>query len=170
MWDFIAATSRERAVVLTTHSMEECEALSTRIGILVAGQMRCLGTAQRLKHLYGRGLQLDITLAEAPAAAASAAASASSTGAAAAANASAAEAKESAVRDAEDALIEHAEFVQVCVYSALFRFAHEFAISSHPSHRLAFENIFDIDFFIRVVDHTAPRITWSASFRSIRAR
>ena len=32
MWDVIAAVSEDRSVVLTTHSMEECEALCTRIG------------------------------------------------------------------------------------------------------------------------------------------
>ena len=30
MWDVIAAVSEQRSVVLTTHSMEECEALCTR--------------------------------------------------------------------------------------------------------------------------------------------
>ena len=32
MWDVIAAVSEDRSVVLTTHSMEECEALCTRRG------------------------------------------------------------------------------------------------------------------------------------------
>ncbi len=65
MWDFIRASMKKRAVILTTHSMEEAEALCHRIGIIVAGQMRCLGSAQRLKHLYGSGLQLDLAVAEA---------------------------------------------------------------------------------------------------------
>jgi hypothetical protein len=44
--------------------MEEAEALCQRIGIVVAGQMRCLASPQRLKHLYGRGLQIDLAVAE----------------------------------------------------------------------------------------------------------
>lgn len=52
-----------RSVVLTTHSMEECEALCHRIGIMVKGQLRCLGTSQRLKQRFGSGFQLDVNLA-----------------------------------------------------------------------------------------------------------
>ncbi len=40
MWDIISRISKKRkqsAVVLTTHSMEEAEALSTKIGIMVKG-------------------------------------------------------------------------------------------------------------------------------------
>lgn len=63
MWDFISQTMNGRSVLLTTHSMEECEALCHRIGIMVKGQMRCLGTSQRLKQRFGRGFQLDISIA-----------------------------------------------------------------------------------------------------------
>jgi len=61
MWDFISETMATRAVILTTHSMEECEALCNRIGILAAGSLRCIGTSQHLKHEFGRGFQLDIS-------------------------------------------------------------------------------------------------------------
>jgi len=61
MWDFISETMAERAVILTTHSMEECEALCSRIGILVAGSLKCIGSSQHLKHRFGRGFQLDIS-------------------------------------------------------------------------------------------------------------
>jgi ATP-binding cassette subfamily A (ABC1) protein 3 len=54
--------SKNSSVVLTTHSMEECEALCSRLGIMVDGRMRCLGSAQRLKTLYGQGFQLEATL------------------------------------------------------------------------------------------------------------
>lgn len=42
-------------VVLTSHSMEECEALCTRVGIMAAGALRCLGTVQHLKNRFGSG-------------------------------------------------------------------------------------------------------------------
>ena len=63
MWDFISQTMSGRSVILTTHSMEECEALCHRIGIMVKGQLRCLGTSQRLKKRYGKGFQLDCNIA-----------------------------------------------------------------------------------------------------------
>ena len=34
------------SVILTTHSMEECEALCPRIGIMATGKLRCIGSAQ----------------------------------------------------------------------------------------------------------------------------
>ncbi len=66
MWDVITdiVTKREKcSVILTTHSMEECEALCTRIGIMVGGVLRCLGSAQRLRARYGHGFQIEIGLA-----------------------------------------------------------------------------------------------------------
>jgi hypothetical protein len=38
LWDIIATTAASRAVVLTSHSMEECDALCSRLTILVAGR------------------------------------------------------------------------------------------------------------------------------------
>ena len=63
MWEVISdiVTKREKcSLILTTHSMEECEALCTRIGIMVGGVMRCLGSAQRLRSRYGHGYQIEI--------------------------------------------------------------------------------------------------------------
>ena len=37
------------SIVLTTHSMEECEALCNRLVIMVNGAFRCLGSIQHLK-------------------------------------------------------------------------------------------------------------------------
>lgn len=42
-------------VVLTSHSMEECEALCTRIGIMTSGRLACLGSVQHLKNRFGVG-------------------------------------------------------------------------------------------------------------------
>merc|ERR1712087_954434 len=62
MWDFIRSTMGGRCVILTTHSMEECEALCHKLCIMTAGQLRCLGTPQHLKSKYGKGYQLDLSL------------------------------------------------------------------------------------------------------------
>jgi ATP-binding cassette, subfamily A (ABC1), member 3 len=62
MWEVITniVTKREScSMILTTHSMEECEALCTRIGIMVGGALRCLGSSQRLRSRYGTGYQLE---------------------------------------------------------------------------------------------------------------
>ncbi|XP_074664845.1 phospholipid-transporting ATPase ABCA7 [Strix aluco] len=56
LWDCILSVIREgRSVVLTSHSMEECEALCTRMAIMVNGRFRCLGSAQHLKSRFGDG-------------------------------------------------------------------------------------------------------------------
>eukprot|EP00455_Lapot_gusevi_P052284 TRINITY_DN7941_c0_g1_i4.p1 TRINITY_DN7941_c0_g1~~TRINITY_DN7941_c0_g1_i4.p1 ORF type:complete len:172 (+),score=62.86 TRINITY_DN7941_c0_g1_i4:43-516(+) len=44
--------------------MEECEALCQRIGILVLGELKCIGTAQHLKNRFGKGYQLDLALSD----------------------------------------------------------------------------------------------------------
>lgn len=38
--------------------MEECEALCTRIAIMVNGQFKCLGSTQHLKNKFGDGYTL----------------------------------------------------------------------------------------------------------------
>lgn len=45
----------------TTHSMEEAEALCSRIGIMAHGTLRCLGTLLRLKSVYGKGFKLTLS-------------------------------------------------------------------------------------------------------------
>ncbi|NXH17228.1 ABCA1 protein, partial [Bucco capensis] len=56
LWDCILSVIREgRSVVLTSHSMEECEALCTRMAIMVNGRFRCLGSVQHLKNRFGDG-------------------------------------------------------------------------------------------------------------------
>ncbi|KAG8436753.1 hypothetical protein GDO86_007731 [Hymenochirus boettgeri] len=56
LWNSIVSIIREgRAVVLTSHSMEECEALCTRIAIMVKGTFKCIGTTQHLKYKFGEG-------------------------------------------------------------------------------------------------------------------
>ena len=51
LWDLIQELVREgRSVILTSHSMEECEALCTRLAIMVNGSFKCLGSTQHLKN------------------------------------------------------------------------------------------------------------------------
>ncbi len=56
MHEIISSVKAEdRAVVLTTHSMEEADALCSRIGIMAKGQLRCLGSSVHLKQKHGKG-------------------------------------------------------------------------------------------------------------------
>lgn len=60
MWKLISEIARDRSVILTTHSMEEAEALCTRAGVMVDGKLLCLGPVQHLKSKYGDGYTVDL--------------------------------------------------------------------------------------------------------------
>ena len=62
LWNILqeVKSDADRAIVLTTHSMEEADVLCNRIGIVNNGVMSCLGTQTRLKALYGGGYHLII--------------------------------------------------------------------------------------------------------------
>lgn len=67
IWDVLddvrdGLLGHKSTLILTSHSMEEVEALSTRLGIMVGGRFRCLGSAQHLKARFGKGLLLEATL------------------------------------------------------------------------------------------------------------
>ena len=58
MWNYISSIAKKRAVVLTTHSMEEADALCSQIGIMIQGHLRAQGTSQELKSRFGSGYQV----------------------------------------------------------------------------------------------------------------
>ncbi|XP_031848316.1 cholesterol transporter ABCA5 isoform X1 [Nomia melanderi] len=63
LWDTILASFQGgRGAILTTHSMEEADALCSRVGIMVKGELRCIGSTQHLKNLYGAGYTLEMKL------------------------------------------------------------------------------------------------------------
>jgi len=49
MWKAIYEEGQESAVVITTHAMEEAEAISTKLSIMVAGKLKCFGTLNQIK-------------------------------------------------------------------------------------------------------------------------
>jgi len=53
LWDAIRALKGTVTVILTTHYMEEAEALSDRIGIMKDGRLLAVGTAEELKQKAG---------------------------------------------------------------------------------------------------------------------
>ncbi|XP_039428807.1 phospholipid-transporting ATPase ABCA3-like [Culex pipiens pallens] len=61
LWNVICkARSTGKSIVLTSHSMEECEALCTRLAIMVNGEFKCLGSTQHLKNKFSKGFLLMI--------------------------------------------------------------------------------------------------------------
>ncbi|XP_061147735.1 phospholipid-transporting ATPase ABCA1b [Syngnathus typhle] len=64
LWNCILGVIKEgRSVVLTSHSMEECEALCTRMAIMVNGRFKCLGSVQHLKSRFGDGYTIILRVA-----------------------------------------------------------------------------------------------------------
>ena len=51
LWEVIAALKGRITIILTTHYMEEAEALSDRIGIMKEGRLLAVGTANELKSM-----------------------------------------------------------------------------------------------------------------------
>uniref|UniRef100_A0AAR2LEQ5 ABC transporter domain-containing protein n=1 Tax=Pygocentrus nattereri TaxID=42514 RepID=A0AAR2LEQ5_PYGNA len=63
LWKIISEEVKGKcAVVLTSHSMEECEALCSRLAIMVQGQFRCLGSLQHIKNRFGSGFTVKMYL------------------------------------------------------------------------------------------------------------
>eukprot|EP00003_Mantamonas_plastica_P028868 TRINITY_DN672_c0_g1_i2.p1 TRINITY_DN672_c0_g1~~TRINITY_DN672_c0_g1_i2.p1 ORF type:complete len:927 (-),score=322.82 TRINITY_DN672_c0_g1_i2:32-2431(-) len=61
LWDVIKDYKRKACVLLTTHAMEEADALCDTLGIFAEGEMKTLGSAANLKERYGRGLKVTIS-------------------------------------------------------------------------------------------------------------
>uniref|UniRef100_A0A8D0F4N1 ABC transporter domain-containing protein n=1 Tax=Strix occidentalis caurina TaxID=311401 RepID=A0A8D0F4N1_STROC len=62
VWKTIRAAlkTKETGALLTTHYMEEAEAVCDRVAIMVSGQLRCIGSIQYLKNKFGKGYLLEI--------------------------------------------------------------------------------------------------------------
>ena len=61
LWKVLRRAKRGRCLILTTHSMEEAEALSDRIGIMSKGALQAIGTPTHLKNKFGNGYSIQIT-------------------------------------------------------------------------------------------------------------
>ncbi|CAF4714227.1 unnamed protein product, partial [Rotaria sp. Silwood2] len=60
LWNCILTLTRKdhKSVVITSHSMEECETLCNRLVIMVSGEFKCLGSVQHLKSKFGHGYSI----------------------------------------------------------------------------------------------------------------
>ena len=66
MWSVIhkiSTRSKKSSVIMTTHSMEEAETLCRRIGILVNGSFKCMGSSNYIKEKYGEGYEINLQIA-----------------------------------------------------------------------------------------------------------
>lgn len=65
LWDCVLDLIKENhAVILTSHSMEECEVLCSKLAIMVNGKFQCIGSPQHLKNKFGKGYILAIKVAD----------------------------------------------------------------------------------------------------------
>ncbi|XP_031838095.1 ATP-binding cassette sub-family A member 17 isoform X1 [Nomia melanderi] len=63
LWNILqSCQAMGQAIILTSHSMEECEALCNRLVIMVKGQLVCIGASQELKQRFGAGYDILIKL------------------------------------------------------------------------------------------------------------
>lgn len=61
VWNIITQLQLDgKSIVLSTHSMEDCEALCTRVAILVDGKCKCLGSSEHLINKFCKGFELKI--------------------------------------------------------------------------------------------------------------
>ena len=62
LWKTIREQSQHSALIVTTHSMEEAEALSSKLAIMVDGKFKCFGDAQHIKGKFGKGFLVQMKL------------------------------------------------------------------------------------------------------------
>ncbi|CAF4318595.1 unnamed protein product, partial [Rotaria sp. Silwood2] len=60
LWDWLRSMKEGKTLLLTTHFMEESDALSDRIIIIANGNIKADGTSAKLKEQYGSGYKLVI--------------------------------------------------------------------------------------------------------------
>ncbi|XP_058456304.1 phospholipid-transporting ATPase ABCA3-like [Malaya genurostris] len=63
LWNVILRIKETgKSIILTSHSMEECEALCTRLAIMVNGEFKCIGSTQHLKSKFSKGYFLTVKI------------------------------------------------------------------------------------------------------------
>jgi ABC-type multidrug transport system ATPase subunit len=65
MWHTLEKFKRGRSILLTTHSMEEADALASRVGV-ISKTLLDIGTTQHLRQKYGQGFHIHIVMKGAP--------------------------------------------------------------------------------------------------------
>jgi ABC-type multidrug transport system ATPase subunit len=60
IWDILSKAKEKHSLILTTHSLEEADVLSDKIGIMSQGKLKCIGTSMHLKNKFGSGYRLSV--------------------------------------------------------------------------------------------------------------
>ena len=63
VWRMIERLKRDAVVLLTTHNMEEADALGDEIAIMSNSRLRAIGSSLFLKARYGSGYEMKINAA-----------------------------------------------------------------------------------------------------------
>ncbi|XP_070180106.1 cholesterol transporter ABCA5-like isoform X2 [Littorina saxatilis] len=63
-WDAVSyfIKGSDRSVIVSTHSVDEAQALCSRIAVMVNGQLRCIGSQDELKERYEKNYTLEVSL------------------------------------------------------------------------------------------------------------
>lgn len=64
LWDLVQKNRAGRAILLTTHFMDEADVLGDRIAIVKEGRLRAIGSARFLKERFGLGYMLRMSMRE----------------------------------------------------------------------------------------------------------
>jgi len=64
LWNMLKNYKNDRIIILTTHYMDEADILGDRIGIMVNGEVICLGSPLFLKNRFGVGYNLTMVKLE----------------------------------------------------------------------------------------------------------
>mmetsp|Transcript_3325 Transcript_3325/g.10183 ORF Transcript_3325/g.10183 Transcript_3325/m.10183 type:complete len:488 (-) Transcript_3325:183-1646(-) len=61
LWRALTEAMRKgQSIILTSHSMDEVDALATKMAIMVNGTFKCFGTPQHLKSKFGKGASITV--------------------------------------------------------------------------------------------------------------
>jgi len=60
MWNSIKKFKTDSGVIMTTHSMDEAEALADQLAIMKYGEFKFVGTLSQLRQEYSSGLYVDL--------------------------------------------------------------------------------------------------------------
>jgi len=64
MWRVINDIKKNSSILLTTHSMEEADAICDRIMIMTDGELKCIGVSADLKNRFGEGYKLSVQVSK----------------------------------------------------------------------------------------------------------
>lgn len=63
LWSALMKCRRKgQSIIVTSHSMDECEEICDRLTIMVSGKMKCIGSIPHLKKKFGQGYTVMIKL------------------------------------------------------------------------------------------------------------